>query len=377
MFRKFHPYKYDVFLSHAFEDKEHIANELNDKLREAGIKVWYSGNDLRMGEDLDEVILRRVIPRSRYGVVVLSKDYFLADWGRTELNLLHSYESTRDYKIILPVWHEIDEHQIRVQFPHLIGRFAVKTEKGIDFIVREIVEKVREKSEKTPTPAPPGIMIRKAWRAMLISCISVLLIVLSSHYRNEMQAMLANDEIYTSYIENRIASVDAMAKAEYTNWQYTNNVSPGDFNKSRALRINFTGTNKHCSKNTHSFFTGFSKVSSRKGILDAGVNIGDALSGYGITDCSSCFDTSDLYLSYSVFNNKPVTYHIEEVNTHNNQTIVKVSYTDPLRCVITTLKRYPTGDGCQSESTLFFGLRSVEEFVFEQGPNGLIHTATQ
>lgn len=45
-------YKYDVFLSHASEDKDDVARPLALLLQERGLRVWYDEFELRIGDNL-------------------------------------------------------------------------------------------------------------------------------------------------------------------------------------------------------------------------------------------------------------------------------------------------------------------------------------
>jgi hypothetical protein len=45
---------YDVFISHASEDKVDFVNELVEKLQDAGIRVWYDTTEMQWGKSLRE-----------------------------------------------------------------------------------------------------------------------------------------------------------------------------------------------------------------------------------------------------------------------------------------------------------------------------------
>ena len=65
-------FKYDAFVSHAVEDKFAVANELCVRLERAGLKIWYSGKELKIGDSLEKTI-ETGLEQSRYGIVVLSQ----------------------------------------------------------------------------------------------------------------------------------------------------------------------------------------------------------------------------------------------------------------------------------------------------------------
>ncbi len=66
--------EYDVFVSHAWEDKKDFVDEFVEELRKQGLKVWYDTNKLKWGDSMREKI-DKGLAKSRYGVVVLSPNY--------------------------------------------------------------------------------------------------------------------------------------------------------------------------------------------------------------------------------------------------------------------------------------------------------------
>ena len=46
--------EYDVFVSHAWEDKESFADEFVEALRECGAKVWYDTTQIKWGDSMRE-----------------------------------------------------------------------------------------------------------------------------------------------------------------------------------------------------------------------------------------------------------------------------------------------------------------------------------
>ena len=92
---------YDVFISHATEDKENVVRPLAISLVSHGLKVWYDEFELRIGDNLRRKIDTGV-SRSRFGVVVISPSFLGKNWTQYELDGLVSRELT-DGKVILPL----------------------------------------------------------------------------------------------------------------------------------------------------------------------------------------------------------------------------------------------------------------------------------
>lgn len=138
--RKPQPYKYDVFISHASEDKEPFVRNLASELRDAGISVWYDEFSLKWGDGLRRSI-DRGLRESRYGLVVLSPDFFRKDWPQDELEGLFALESGEAPKI-LPIWHNLDRKQVAEFSPMLAGRLAVSSHLPIAEIIKKLKERL-------------------------------------------------------------------------------------------------------------------------------------------------------------------------------------------------------------------------------------------
>lgn len=127
---------WDVFISHASEDKHSVARPLAQLLRSSGVRVWLDENELHLGDSLREKIDEGLV-HCRYGVVILSEAFFAKQWPQRELNGLFARE-TAGQNILLPVWHGVDRDRIARFSPLLADRLGVDTSKGLDFVANEI-----------------------------------------------------------------------------------------------------------------------------------------------------------------------------------------------------------------------------------------------
>jgi hypothetical protein len=132
--------EWDVFISHASEDKDAIAAPLAKAVKKRGLRVWYDEFSLTLGDSLRESI-DRGLAHSRFGVVILSHHFFQKHWPKKELNGLASREVDGD-KVILPVWHEIGFAEVRKYSPMLADRLAVQTKDGLAHVVDKILAAV-------------------------------------------------------------------------------------------------------------------------------------------------------------------------------------------------------------------------------------------
>ena len=131
------PDYYDVFISHATEDKDAVARPLATSLLSHGLKVWYDEFELRIGDSLRRKI-DFGLARSRFGVVVISPSFFAKNWPQYELDGLVTREMTGE-QVILPLWHQISKQQVIDQSPSLADKVARSTS---DFTVVEIAAEI-------------------------------------------------------------------------------------------------------------------------------------------------------------------------------------------------------------------------------------------
>ncbi len=73
---------WDVFISHAWEDKAEIARPLYEALTGFGVSVWFDEGELRIGDSLRRKI-DQGIANSAFGVVILSSSFFAKGWPHT------------------------------------------------------------------------------------------------------------------------------------------------------------------------------------------------------------------------------------------------------------------------------------------------------
>ncbi len=141
--------EYDVFISHASEDKADIARPLAVHLQSLGLSVWFDEFELRLGDSLRRNI-DRGLSQSKFGVVILSPTFFLKEWTKKELDGLVAREDGRD-KVILPIWHNINAEDVRKYSPILADKLSVSTSLGLDSVAKRIIEVICPKEVKVIT----------------------------------------------------------------------------------------------------------------------------------------------------------------------------------------------------------------------------------
>jgi hypothetical protein len=116
---------WDVFISHATEDKEEVVRPLAEALQGHGLRVWYDEFELRIGSSLRRSI-DEGLANSRFGVVVLSHAFFSKNWPQYELDGLVTREQTGE-QVILPLWHKITKAEVIGYSPSLADKLARST----------------------------------------------------------------------------------------------------------------------------------------------------------------------------------------------------------------------------------------------------------
>lgn len=135
---------YDLFISHASEDKDEFVRPLATALIALGMRVWYDEFALTIGDSLRESI-DLGLSKSAYGLVILSPSFLAKHWTKYEFNGFVSREM-EGTKVILPIWHRITKEEVLRFSPTLVDKVALNSANlGIDEIAAELNAAVRKK----------------------------------------------------------------------------------------------------------------------------------------------------------------------------------------------------------------------------------------
>lgn len=134
------PKSYDVFISHASDDKDAFVRDLAHALQRRGLEVWYDEFALRIGDSLRRKI-DAGLSTSRFGVVVLSPNFFAKNWSQYELDGMVTREMTGAEQIILPIWHNVSRDEVVSYSPALADKLALKSS---DSTIEEIASQIAE-----------------------------------------------------------------------------------------------------------------------------------------------------------------------------------------------------------------------------------------
>lgn len=127
--------QWDVFISHASEDKASVAHPLSHALRRAGVRIWLDAFEIKPGDSIRSKIDNGLV-NSRYGVVVASPRFFEKEWASAELDAVMATGH------VLPVLHELEPNDLKRISPLLAGKSSLSTDLGVDVVAKRIAERV-------------------------------------------------------------------------------------------------------------------------------------------------------------------------------------------------------------------------------------------
>lgn len=110
--------QYDVFLSHANADKLDFVEDLKKSFDKLGIKVFYDKDSIEWGDKWKDRILNG-LENCRFGVIVVSENFFDREWTEKELKELLSRQKSSGQKLILPIIHNISADMLYKKYKKL------------------------------------------------------------------------------------------------------------------------------------------------------------------------------------------------------------------------------------------------------------------
>jgi len=154
--------EWDCFISYASEDRKAVVEPLARELDKRGMRVWYDQWVLRIGDSLRRTI-DKGLSKSKFGIVVLSSDFFSKNWPQRELDGLVQRE-VLGQNVILPIWHNVKHEDVAQYSLPLADKVAGSTSSGIPKLVEQLIKAMQEKTSNThlekqklhPVPSPPA-----------------------------------------------------------------------------------------------------------------------------------------------------------------------------------------------------------------------------
>lgn len=114
----------DIFLCHAWDDRQGAAKDLYDLLKARGVKVWFSEEDIRLGVPFLREI-DRGLAKSRVGIVLVTPNFLKRIRGESiadkELSVLLQQGQ------LVPIMHGTTFDALREVSPMLASRNGLST----------------------------------------------------------------------------------------------------------------------------------------------------------------------------------------------------------------------------------------------------------
>lgn len=120
--------EYDVFISHANQDKGELIEELYQSLKKLGVNIFYDKEELEWGDNWKEKILNGT-KKAEFAIIVISENFFGREWTERELVEFLNRQNRNGQKLILPILHNISVEQLKVKYPAVADIQAIDSAK--------------------------------------------------------------------------------------------------------------------------------------------------------------------------------------------------------------------------------------------------------
>lgn len=127
---------YDVFISHANDNKKELVDALTVELEKLKIAIWYDANILDWGDNW-KLQINNGLKKCRFGIVVISPEFLGREWTEKELNDLLQRQNETGQKVVLPLLYKMTVEEMKKQYPQLADFQARTINPGDD--LRDIV----------------------------------------------------------------------------------------------------------------------------------------------------------------------------------------------------------------------------------------------
>jgi hypothetical protein len=144
---------WDVFISHASEDKRTVVLPLAEALRRAGLHVWLDQTEITLGDSLRRKITEG-LTRSGFAIVVLTPAFLAKRWPLDELDALLALEEG-GRKRVLPVTYGLTHEELSNAQPLIADRVSISADQDLDAVVAAI----RQVIKPTQPPASKSILV--------------------------------------------------------------------------------------------------------------------------------------------------------------------------------------------------------------------------
>lgn len=132
--------EFDVFISHASEDKEDFVEPLYKILAEYGISIFYDKDSIDWGDSIPTKIDKGIL-HSKICLLIISPNFIRKKWTQREKDAFIAL----DDKKILPIWHKVSKDEVQKFSPTIAALKALNT---VDYTLEEIAAKLQHALDK-------------------------------------------------------------------------------------------------------------------------------------------------------------------------------------------------------------------------------------
>lgn len=354
-------YKYDVFISHAVEDKLPIANELFARLEEAGLKVWYSGSELNAGDSIARMV-HEGLAKSRFGIVILSKNYIAKNWPLREFYHLLARESDGS-KVILPVLYNITPAELALEDLTMADRFAINADKGIDQVVARLIEAMK----KTKPPKPDPI---KRWQVIgaAVSLAAASYLAVPFLLSNPTESQPEKESIDRA-IQRRVEIISEKITSGEAHDFIASGASRTSLRQLDSLYTTYQHQQSHY-RNEYEFSDGTQTVRARKNVeavLGENVATLNPANAYRMKEPTCYLQKKERSVKYALQNAQPVHVSRGPEKLLNDSTFsVTTFYENNIRYIEVELIFNTSPTGVKRHRARLFGLLPQETLLFKK-----------
>jgi hypothetical protein len=361
-------YTYDVFISHAVEDKESIANELYKKLDKKGLKVWYSGSDLKVGDRLAESIHDN-LDQCRFGVTILSPTYLSKIWTLNEFFFFMKRDMDGN-KTILPVLYNITPEELAAKFTPMANIVAIRSDRGIDFVADKLFEEIQKQHSLDKKSVLQPVISAFKRRSVIIAILAVIvsgILYLSVNFAN----FKPSTDLIEQTIRQRIELLQQKTDHDLHTMIETAHGRIAPAEKIKDLYSTYINTDSYY-RNEYILKTGYTIIRARRNVEAAlATDITDispfnlyTFTSPHIYKLDSALEQNHRQERYLYYNTQPVTYQIKKTANELGEHKVSVTYANPMRMVYTTLTFPISNSGTKYQQMDIMALRPAETYTF-------------
>lgn len=141
--------KYDLFISHASNDKITYVRGLYEVLSQLGINIFYDEDSITWGDRWKDKILEGTAS-SEFAIIVISNSFFGREWTERELHEFLQRQNDSEQKMILPLLFGVSQEQLEEKYPQLADiQYLDTTKHSFESIAilfaKELIKRLRGK----------------------------------------------------------------------------------------------------------------------------------------------------------------------------------------------------------------------------------------